>query len=77
MIRFLVILLCLFVSFGAVYVYGYDSEAQYELIEEENRIEGIQYQLYEIRLELEQQRIRDQVDRLYDCVYNTTLSISR
>jgi hypothetical protein len=70
MTKLLVILICLFMSFGVVCVCGYDSDdsmAQYKAIEEKNRLEDIQYQLYEIRLELEQQRVRDQIDRLYDC----------
>ena len=68
--KLLVILLCLFVSFGAVCAYSYDStdsEAQYEAIKQDNQYRDIQYQLDMIQLELEQQRIRDQLDRLlYD-----------
>lgn len=64
--KLLVILLCLFMSFGTVFVYGYDSEAQYRAVERENQQTDIQYQLNEIREQLEQQRIQDQADRLID-----------
>lgn len=58
-------------SFGAIPVYGYDSENQYEKIRQENQLQDIQYQLYEIREQLERQRIQDQLDRLYDnCGYD-------
>lgn len=65
-LKLLVILLCLFASFSAVCAYGYDSEIEYKAIVEENQCADIQYQLHEIRIELEQQRIQDQVDKLID-----------
>lgn len=64
--KLLVVLLCLFVSFGAVFAYGYDSKDQYEKIRQENQLNDMQYQLDMVQLELEQQRIQDQVDRLID-----------
>lgn len=67
--KILVILSCLFISFGVVYAYGYgcdrDSEVQSTTVQED-QLQDIQYQLDEVREQLEQQQIRDQLDRLYD-----------
>ena len=67
--KILVILICLFISFGTVYVYGYETDdpmAAYKQEVRDSQLTDIQYQLDEMQIELEQQRIRGQMDHLYD-----------
>ena len=64
--KILTILLCLALSFGAVYAYGYDSDSAYRQAERDSQIADIQHQMDMIQVEREQQRVQDQVDKLID-----------
>ena len=66
--KLLVILLSFFVSLGIVY--AYDSETKYKQAERDLRAADVQYQLDIIQLDLEQQRIQNQIDTVdNDCEY--------